>query len=353
MKRNFALPWELVIAGLIAVALVAGQMLSPYFLTIDNLLSQTRDLVVIGLLAVALIPVIVAGDIDLSGESILGLSAVCFGLLYESGIDAGTAALIVVALGALIGAFNGALVIGLGLPSLVVTLATLISLRGLAYVLLERRPISAFPDWLVGLGNSTVPGTPLPQSLLVLIAVAAAVAVVLRATVFGRWVYAIGGNALAARYSGVPNQLVRFCSFGFSGAVAALAAIIAAGRFDSVRADTGEGIVLSVLTVVLLGGVSIFGGSGGVVGVMLALVLIGLIQNAMSLANIGVELQALVIGALLIISVILTTTAAAARTGRKTSIVTAGGREGEESAAATTTNRNWSGTGPSLTKGEN
>jgi rhamnose transport system permease protein len=297
--------WDFVLGILILLALVAGSALSPYFLTLDNLLSQTRDLMVIGFLALGLVPVVIMGEIDLSGEANLAVCAVTLGMLFEQHVNIWLASALAVLLGAVIGAINGALIVALRLPSLIVTLATLISLRGLAFVLVEERPIAGFPETFVALGNQSVGGTPIPQSLIVFLFVALPVWAALNRTVFGRWLYAIGSNASATRLSGVPVDRVRLAVFTFSGAMSGLAAAILAAHYDSVRADAAQGAVLSVLTVVLLGGVSIFGGSGSLGAVMLSMALIGLIQNGMRLADIPAEPQALVIGGLLIFSVVI------------------------------------------------
>lgn len=297
--------WDLVLFGLIVVALVAGSLLSPFFLNFDNLLSQTRDLMVIGFLALGLMPIVVMGDIDLSGESILAVCAVTLGLMFEAEVDIWVAAGLIVVLGGLIGTANGLLTVLLRIPSLVVTLATLISLRGLAFVLVEDRPIVGFGESFVALGNGSVDNTAIPQSLLAFLAVVIPVWCILNLSVAGRWLYAIGSNAASARLSGIPVGGVRVAAFAFSGTMAGCAAVILAAHYDSVRADAAQGAVLSVLTVVLLGGVSIFGGVGNLGGVLLSLVLVGLVQNGMRLANISAEPQALVIGSLLIFSVVI------------------------------------------------
>ena len=198
--------WEVVLLELIVVTLIAGSILSPFFMNVDNLLSQTRDSMIIGFLALGLVPVVIMGEIDLSGEAIQGFSALTIGLLHESGVDARLAAVSIVILGALFGALNGTLVIAFGLPSLVVTLATLISVRGLAYVLVEDRPIVGFPEAFVAIGNGTMGSTPIPQSLIAFTFAAIPLWCTLRLSVFGRWIYATGSNSSAARLSRSPAQ---------------------------------------------------------------------------------------------------------------------------------------------------
>lgn len=297
--------WETILILLIILSLFWLASLSPHFLALDNLMRQTRAVVVIGILALGLTPVVLAAEIDLSGESILAVCAVTFGLLFEGGLDVWTAALLTVLLGAVMGLINGLLVGVLNLPSLAVTLGTLIGYRGLAFVILERRPISGFPSAFTSLGTGTFGNTAVPNALLILLALAALVGAVLHATTYGRRLYAIGHNRQTARFSGVPVNGMRVQAFVFSGACAGFGAVMLAARFGSVRADAGTGLILDIVAAVLLGGVSIFGGVGTVGGVLLALLLIGLLRNGMSLANLPGEIQSIVIGSLLFAAVII------------------------------------------------
>jgi rhamnose transport system permease protein len=297
--------WEAILVVLIVIAIILGSALSPFFLKTDNLLSQTRSFIVVGFLALGLTAVVITGEIDLSGESILATCVVVLGLLFERGVNIWVACFLVILLGTLIGFMNGFLTVVFGLPSLVVTLASLISFRGLAFVLLERRPITGFPESFLNLGNGNIGATQIPQTLVVFSVAVVFVFILLHLTVWGRRLFAIGTNPNSAALSGVPIRYIKISTFVLSGAMAGCAAVALAARFGSVRADAGQGLILSVLTVVLLGGISIFGGSGSLAGVILSLVLVGLIQNGMSLANIASEAQNLVIGFLLIITVII------------------------------------------------
>jgi rhamnose transport system permease protein len=297
--------WEAALIILILIAIVVGANLSPFFLSAENLLSQTRAFIVVGMLSLGLTIVVVIGEIDLSGESILAVCAVILGLLYEAGVSIWLGCFLALLLGGVLGLINGLIVSKLQLPSLVVTLASLIAYRGLAFVILERRPITGFPPDFVALGNGNLSSTQIPQSLPVFILVGLLVAALLHSTVQGRWMYAVGGNARTAELSGLPIGRIRILVFTLSGALAGLGAIILAARFDSVRADAAQGALLSAVTAVLLGGVSIFGGAGTVGGVVLSLILVGLLQNGMRLANIAAEVQQMIIGTLLIAAVIV------------------------------------------------
>jgi rhamnose transport system permease protein len=297
--------WEVTLFFLILIAVIVGASLSPYFLNAENLLSQTRSFIVIGMLDLGLTIVVVLGEIDLSGESILAVCAVILGLLFESGVNIWLGSFSIFILGGMLGGINGLIVGKLKLPSLVVTLASLIAYRGLAFVILERRPITGFPAGFVALGNGSIGSTQIPQSLLLFFLVASLVHILLHSTIYGRRMFAIGSNARAAELSGLSLGRTRILAFSFSGALAGLGAVMLAARFDSVRADAAQGALLSAITAVLLGGVSIFGGSGTVFGVVLSLVLVGLLQNGMRLANIAAEVQQMIIGGLLIAAVII------------------------------------------------
>jgi rhamnose transport system permease protein len=191
-----------------------------------------------------------------------------------------------------------------GLPSLAVTLAGLIGYRGLARILVEDRAIGNFPLWFNQLGQQGLIG-PLTLSIAIFVILFVFFAVLLHGSAFGRLVYVVGSNIEAARYSGVRVGWIKTSMFVGSAAVAALAGILYAARLGSVRGDMADGFELDVITTVLLGGVSIFGGKGNLVGVGLSLLLILNLRNGMGLADITGNTQNYVIGGLLILSVLV------------------------------------------------
>jgi rhamnose transport system permease protein len=205
-----------------------------------------------------------------------------------------------------------------GLPSLVVTLAGLIGYRGLALVLLEDESIGGFPDWFNALGQRGFLG-PLPLSLILFVIGVVIVWVVLQRSEFGRYIYVIGNSADVARYSGVNVRRVKMTLFTLSGFVAALAGVLLAARLGAVRGSTGQGFELDIITMVLLGGVSIFGGSGTLTGVVLSILIILNLRNGLSLVNVSGNTQTGIIGLLLILSVLVPNWLAAAqkRWGRR------------------------------------
>jgi rhamnose transport system permease protein len=192
-----------------------------------------------------------------------------------------------------------------GLPSLVVTLGTLALFRGLALVVLGEKGVSKFPDWFTTFGFSTIGGSPIPYSLVVFAIIAVALGLVLHRTWIGRQVFAIGKNKDAARYSGVRVQRVKLLLFVLSGTIAALAGVIITARFASARADIGTGLTLTVVTMVLLGGVNINGGKGTIPGVVIAVFVLAVLGNVLRLARVSAEWQSIVVGLLLIVSVVI------------------------------------------------
>jgi len=191
------------------------------------------------------------------------------------------------------------------LPSLVVTIGTLALYRGLAQVILEERGISTFPDWYQEIGFGSVPGTPLPWSSLIFLVLFAVFAIYLHRTHWGRVLYAIGNNREAARFSGVDVKKTAFWLFVASGAMSALAAIVLTAYLASARSDTATGLELPVITAVVLGGVNIFGGSGTMIGVFMAVLVLAFVQNSLGLAGVTPEEQQIATGAVLVATLIL------------------------------------------------
>ena len=248
--------------------------------------------------------VIIGGEIDLSVASVMGLAACVMAWTFHEGAPMPLAVLLALAAGVLAGLNNAFWIAKVGLPSLVVTLAGLIGYRGVARILLEDRAIGGFPDWFNTLGQQALVG-PLTAAIVIFFLLFIFFALVLHGSALGRLVYVVGNNIQAARYSGVRVGLVKTALFVGSALVAALAGILYAARLGSVRGDMAEGFELDIITAVLLGGVSIFGGKGNLVGVGLSLLVILNLRNGMGLADITGNTQNYVIGGLLILSVLI------------------------------------------------
>ena len=299
--------WETLLVLAVAGLVLLGTTLSPFFLTPGNFSNLIAALMEVAIMALAMTLIIVASEIDLSVESMAGLASAVLGFLWAAGISLAIAIPFVLLVGALGGLLNGLLVARAGLPSLVVTLGTLALFRGLALIVLGPRGISDFPEAFTEFGFGHVPGTLIPWPFVVFIGLAVVLAIVLHRTWIGRQIYAIGKNTGAARFSGVRVTRIRIGLFVLSGLIASLAGIILTSRLSSARADAGQGMTLTVVTVVLLGGVNIFGGSGTIPGVVLAVIAVAVMHNALRLASVTVEVQSIALGLLLILSVVIPT----------------------------------------------
>jgi rhamnose transport system permease protein len=295
--------WEGLLLLILAATLIANITRAPEFLTLQNQINLFQLSIEKIIVAVAMTFIIVNGEIDLSVASVMGLSACVFGVLVNNGVGGVPAIFLCLAVGAAAGGVNALLITRLGIPSLVVTLAMLIAFRGFARVLLEDQGLKGFPEWFNALGRDGFIG-PVPLSVAVFFVVLAAGTAVLHGTGFGRKVFVIGANPDVARYSGVDIARVKTALFLASGILSALAGLFYAARLASVRGDAAFGFELDIITMVLLGGVSIFGGRGSMLGVFLAILIVLNLRNGMALSNITGHVQTGVIGMLLIVSVL-------------------------------------------------
>jgi rhamnose transport system permease protein len=264
---------------------------------------MTSNLMEKAIMALPLALIIIAGEIDLSVESMAGLSSSLLGFVFLLGWPLWIDIPLVLAVGALGGLFNGLLVTRAGLPSLVVTLGTLALYRGLASVVLGPQSVSKWPAVFTNFGFGDVPGTLIPWPFVVFAVLAAAFMFVLHRTWIGRQIFAIGKNREAARYSGIRVARVKTMLFVLSGTLSALAGVVLTARLSSAQADNAQGFVLDVVTATLLGGVNIFGGEGTIAGVVLAVFVIGVLRNGLTLADVSPDTQSVLVGALLILSV--------------------------------------------------
>ncbi len=277
----------------------------PGFASTFNISQAIAGMSEKALIVPPMVLLIIAREIDLSVASMLALTSVMLGILIQAGVPLLPAALMVLLFGAGLGAFNGLLVTWLGLPSLVVTLGTLAMFRGIGYILIGSRSINQFPDALTNFGIDNLAATPLPWTILPFLILAPLFAVVLHRTSVGRRIYAIGGNPDAALYSGVKTRALRFWLFVLSGVICAIAGMVFTARLSNARANNAAGFELDVITIVLLGGINVFGGRGRLTGVLWALCLIAIVRNVLGLSQIGGDAQGTVIGLILIFSLLL------------------------------------------------
>ena len=295
--------WEVFLLVILAIVFTLNTINAPNFLTVTNQVNLFRlssEKIIVALVMTFLI---INGEIDLSVSSVMGLSACFTAYLFSNGVNMEYAIVAALLVGLACGMFNGFWVAYVGLNSLIVTLAMLIGYRGLARLFLEDKSIGNFPDWFNRLGQRNLIG-PFPFSLILFFVLLIIAIILLQYSGFGRRIYVIGNNKDVARYSGVNVRKIKFQLFAASGFIAALAGILLAARFGAVRGDTATGFELDIITMVLLGGVSIFGGSGTLWGVFLSIMIILNIRNGMSLGSFSGHYQTGVIGALLIFSVL-------------------------------------------------
>jgi len=303
------LNWDLFLAILALLTLGYAAAFVPGFATAFNISQAIAGMSEKALIVLPMVLLIIAREIDLSVASILALTSVVFGVIIATGAPLPLAILAALLAGAAAGAFNGALVTALRLPSLVVTLGTLAMFRGIGYIILGTASVNQFPDAFLNFGIYNIGDTPLPWTIVPFLLLAPVFAVVLQKTPTGRRIYAIGGNPDTARYSGVRMRRIQFSLFIVSGIVSAIAGIVFTARLANARANNAVGFELDIITIALLGGVSVFGGRGRLTGVLWALVLVATIRNVLGLSQIGGDAQGTVIGLLLIVSLFAGSTA--------------------------------------------
>ncbi|MET3898122.1 rhamnose transport system permease protein [Devosia sp. UYZn731] len=297
--------WDLMITAAGIFALIYGAAAQPGFFSGFNLSQLIAGVSERALIVLPMMLLLIAREIDLSVASILALGSVVLGLLVAAGVSPALAIPVVVALGACLGAVNGALVVFLGLPSLVVTLGTMALFRGVGYILLGSGSVNQLPEGLTNFGVNSVPYTWLPLTIIPFLLLAPLFGVMLHLTPTGRRIYAIGGNPVTALYSGINVSGIRLWLFVASGAVSSLAGVVYTARLANARANNGVGMELDVITVAMLGGISVFGGKGGIVGVVMALVLVAVVRNQLGIAGVGGDAQGTVVGLLLIAALLI------------------------------------------------
>ena len=293
-----------VLAGILLAEVAVFAVFGTNFLTIGNAFEVLRLSVEIGLLAVALTPVITTGGIDLSVGSLMGLSAVVFGMLWrDAGLSTPVAAMATLAVGAVAGGVNGLLITRGRIPPLIVTLGSYSLFRGLAEGLTGGvENYTNFPESFLFLGQGYTMGG-IPAQLPIFAMIAAAFWVILHRSTIGRGLSAIGFSPEGARYAGLPVDRLVAMTYVLSGVVSSLAAIIYVAHLGQAKADAGTGYELSAITAVVLGGTSIFGGRGSVGGTLLGLFAISVLRNGMILSAMPGELAGVVTGLLLLLAI--------------------------------------------------
>ena len=310
--------WESGLALALVAVVIFGTQVSSQFLTGFNIFYLNLSIGEIAIMTLPMTLIIVTGEIDLSVASILGMSSALLGDLYSRGWPMWLVIATVLVVGAGAGWFNGFLVTRVGLPSLAVTIGTLTLYRGIAVIVLGPDTISNFPTKYTDIGVTPLPHTGgyLSYSVGIFIVLAVVFAVVLHASPVGRSLFVMGANEEAARFAGIRVKRTKLILFVVSGVVCALAGILYTFRLSTAVQDNGIGLELSVVTIVLLGGVSIFGGRGTIVGVVLAIAVFAGLQNALFLTNFEQRAMGVVTGTLLLLSVLIPNSSAFVRRGR-------------------------------------
>jgi rhamnose transport system permease protein len=296
--------WETLLLAVLLLIVVIGGVTLKGFLDPNNLADSTFNFSEKALIALAMALLIIVREIDVSVSAILAVASVAMGWANSKGVPAGGLAVIGIGVGALCGSLNGLLVTRFAIPSIVVTIGTMSLFRGFALVVLGDQAFTNYPEALGDWGQGYVAGL-IPREFIVLLVFAAGFALLLHGTRFGRRLYAIGANPVAARFSGIPVDRYRLVLFILAGTMAGLAAVLLTGRIGSTRPNIALGWELEAITMVILGGVSIGGGAGTILGVLLAVFVLGMVTYGLGLANVPGIIMTIVIGALLLVTITL------------------------------------------------
>jgi rhamnose transport system permease protein len=315
---RFAARWELGLVLVLIGAVLFGNAESATFTTQTTLFYAGINVGYIAIMALPMTLIVVTAEIDLSVASTLGMSGALLGDLWHHGWPIWPALIVALAAGGVGGALNGFLVAKVGLPSIAVTIGTLTLFRGVAEILLGSQTVPGagdrmFPAWLTNIGVVPVPGTELSYTTLIFAVLAVVCGVVLHATPLGRTMFATGLQPEAARFAGIRVARMKFWLFVFSGLICAFAGILLTAQNSSVSYNAGFGLELNVVAIVLFGGVSIFGGKGSVPGVVLSAAIVATLQMALTQMTVDPNVQEIVVGGLLLISVVVPSAAKLAR----------------------------------------
>lgn len=303
---DLAIEYNFILIFLVVVAIAAS--LSDNFLTFGNIANLFQQAAVVGVVAVGMTFVILTGNIDLSVGSVVALCGMLVAVLMTNGYDPVLAVTITAFVGMSCGAAMGAIAALAQVPSFIVTLAGLVSFRGITYLLTDGVPVSGLPQGFASISSTMIPilpGFSLSSMALIFIVLCILAGIVLRFTVFGEYVYATGGNPEAARLSGLPTRLMVTAVFAVSGLMAALGGILLTSRLRIGQPTAGQGLELDAIAAVVLGGTSLFGGRGSVLGTFFAVMLLQVLRNIFNLLGLGSFYQMTVTGIIIIAAILL------------------------------------------------
>ena len=302
--RSIIFSWEALLMAIAIAIFAVNSFASPYFLNAWALSDLTFNFTEKALIALAMALLIISGEIDLSVAAIMALASTLMGMAVQAGVDTPGLVLIGLSVGLACGAFNGLLVTGLGLPSIVVTIGTMSLFRGISFIILGDQAYKGYPASFAYFGQGYVWWV-VSFELTLFLAAAVAYWFLLHRTNFGRRIFAIGNNPVAAQFSGVRVGRIKFILFCLTGLMSGISAILITSRLGSTRPSIAQGYELEAITMVVLGGVSILGGAGSILGVVIAAFIMGLVTFGLGLLNVPGIVMSIFIGLLLIIVIAL------------------------------------------------
>lgn len=287
-----------------AILIIALAAASPAFLTYTNIINILRQISVIGIMAIGMTFVIATGGIDLSVGAILALVGVISTSMVAEGSDTPLVVAVLAGLGVglLCGIFSGIFIAKLGVPEFIATLATMTIARGLCYVYTDGRPITGFRDDYKVIGGGSVGVAPIP--VLIFLVVIVIGIILLNFSKFGRQVLAVGGNEKAAIVSGINAARIKFICYALSGVASAIAGIVLSSRTQTGQPAAGDGNELDAITAVVIGGASLSGGSGSIIGTVVGMLIIGVMTNGLDLLNVSSYYQQVIKGIIILIAVL-------------------------------------------------
>jgi len=294
--------WESMLLLALVVAFASFSVISPYFLSVDTLSDATFNFTERALVALPLALLIIAGEIDISVAGIIALASVVMGLAAEQGASTATLGVLGLATGLAAGCVNGAMVTLGRVPSIVATIGTMTLFRGIAYAVLGDRVLKNYPGSFASFGQGYLVG-PISNELTLFVGLSIVFGLLLHGTRWGRAIYAIGANPVATRFSGIAVDRYRFALFALTGLASGLAAVLLTSRLGSTRPSIAQGWELEIVSIVILGGVSVWGGKGSILGVVLAALVFGLVTFGLGLMNIPGIVMSIFTGSLLIVVV--------------------------------------------------
>lgn len=303
--RAFFSRWEAILLVIFVVVVIFNSFASPYFLDPANLLDTTFNFTEKALVALPMTLGIILGDIDISVAGIIALASLVMGALSSAGAGAGVLVIAGLATGLAAGALNGFLATRFAIPMIAVTIGGISFFRGIAYAALGDKAFTAYPPAFSYFGQGYIPATHVPFELVFFAVCAVFFGLLLHRTAFGRRVYAIGNNSVAARFSGVPVERIRLTVSCLTGLMCGAASILLTSRIGSTRPNIASGWEMEVITTIVLGGVAITGGKGNMVGVILGVFLLGFLRFGMGLINVPGNVQNIFSGVLLILAILL------------------------------------------------